>query len=54
MSKLYAIAPGQKVNDALCVTGDLGGAFAGLKILLREKKFWVENGAGREFQPGAG
>jgi len=42
---------GAKVNDALCVTGDLGGAFAGLKILLREKKFWVENGAGREFQP---
>lgn len=42
---------GASINDALCVTGDLGGAFAGLKILLREKKFWMDNGAQSNFQP---
>jgi thiamine-monophosphate kinase len=42
---------GAAVNDALCVTGDLGGAFAGLKILLREKKFWLDNGSESSFQP---
>ncbi len=28
---------GAKPDDAICVTGDLGGAIAGLRILLREK-----------------
>lgn len=30
--------------DAICVTGDLGSALAGLKVLLREKKHWEESG----------
>ncbi|MDI6400375.1 thiamine-phosphate kinase [Balneolaceae bacterium ANBcel3] len=33
---------GAKEDHALCVTGDLGSAYAGLKILLREKKHWEE------------
>lgn len=33
-----------KIGDAICVTGDLGGALAGLRILMREKKFWEEHG----------
>lgn len=37
-------------GDAICVTGDLGGAMAGLRILLREKKAWEEN-QGQHFQP---
>lgn len=32
-----------KVGDALCVSGSLGEAYAGLKILLREKKFWMDH-----------
>lgn len=35
---------GAKNGDAICVTGDLGGALAGLKILLREKKHWESSG----------
>ena len=35
---------GAKKDDAICVTGDLGGALAGLKILLREKKHWETSG----------
>lgn len=35
---------GAKIGDAICVTGDLGGALAGLRILMREKKFWEEHG----------
>jgi len=41
---------GAQVNDLVCVTGDLGGALAGLRILLREKKSWEESG-GQYFQP---
>ncbi|TNE71903.1 thiamine-phosphate kinase [bacterium] len=29
---------GAKPDDAICVTGDLGGAIAGLRVLLREKE----------------
>jgi thiamine-monophosphate kinase len=32
-----------KTGDAVCVSGQLGSAFAGLKILLREKKFWQDH-----------
>jgi thiamine-monophosphate kinase len=32
-----------KVNDLVCVTGDLGGAYVGLQILLREKQVFVAN-----------
>jgi thiamine-monophosphate kinase len=32
-----------KVGDAICVSGQLGSAFAGLKILLREKKYWQDH-----------
>lgn len=38
------------IHDAVCVTGDLGGAIAGLRILLREKQFWMENPS-QQFQP---
>lgn len=34
---------GASEDDAICVTGDLGSALAGLKILLREKKHWQES-----------
>ncbi|MGL1886978.1 MAG: thiamine-phosphate kinase [Reichenbachiella sp.] len=32
-----------EVNDIICVTGDLGGAFMGLQILEREKEVFKEN-----------
>jgi len=35
---------GARIGDALCVSGDLGGAFAGLKLLMREKNVWKERG----------
>lgn len=35
---------GAKQGDAICVTGDLGGAATGLMILLREKKHWESSG----------
>lgn len=31
------------VDDAICITGDIGGAIAGLRVLLREKKYWEQN-----------
>ncbi len=34
-----------KVNDLICVSGDLGGAFLGLTILEREKKIFETTGA---------
>ena len=36
---------GAGVNDLICVSGDLGGAFLGLTILEREKKIFEETGA---------
>jgi thiamine-monophosphate kinase len=36
---------GAKVNDLICVSGDLGGAFLGLTLLEREKKIFEETGA---------
>jgi len=41
---------GAQLDDAICVSGDLGGAIAGLRILLREKKFWKEQES-EHFQP---
>lgn len=37
-------------DDAICVTGDLGGALAGLRILMREKEYW-KNNEEQQFQP---
>lgn len=37
-------------QDAICVTGDLGGAIAGLRILMREKELW-EQEENDTFQP---
>ncbi|MEJ8803444.1 thiamine-phosphate kinase [Pontibacter sp. H249] len=34
---------GAKVNDLICVTGDLGAAYMGLQILEREKQAFLEN-----------
>lgn len=34
---------GARVDDAICVSGDLGGAMAGLRILMREKEHWKEH-----------
>lgn len=34
---------GAKVGDAICVSGDLGGAFLGLQLLEREKQIYLEN-----------
>jgi thiamine-monophosphate kinase len=34
---------GAQVNDIICVTGDLGGAFAGLQVLEREKEVFLSN-----------
>lgn len=31
------------INDLICVSGDLGGAYAGLMILDREKRIFMEN-----------
>lgn len=42
---------GAKLNDIICVTGDLGGALAGLRVLLREKKAWEESEQVQHFQP---
>ena len=41
----YVKRSGAKVNDLICVSGDLGGAFLGLTILEREKKIFEETGA---------
>ncbi len=34
---------GAQVNDLICVSGDLGGAYLGLQLLEREKKIFKEN-----------
>ncbi|HEX3007901.1 MAG TPA: thiamine-phosphate kinase [Bacteroidales bacterium] len=39
---------GAKVNDLICVTGDLGAAYLGLQVLEREKKLFEQN---KGFQP---
>jgi len=42
---------GAQVGDAICITGDLGGAIAGLRILMREKQYWEEQNNQERFQP---
>ncbi len=42
---------GAKPGDVVCVTGDLGRAHAGLKILQREKEKYVEAGQPADFSP---
>jgi thiamine-monophosphate kinase len=44
---------GAQNDEALCLTGDLGGALAGLRILMREKSIWEEYGE-EQFQPDLG
>ncbi|NBC27058.1 MAG: thiamine-phosphate kinase [Bacteroidetes bacterium] len=41
---------GAKEDQIICVTGELGAAMAGLRILLREKSAWKETGEDH-FQP---
>ena len=41
---------GAHESDAVCVSGDLGSALAGLRILMREKQFWQDNEQ-TNFQP---
>lgn len=36
---------GAQPNDIICVTGDLGSAYAGLQLLEREKRVYMENAA---------
>jgi len=43
-----ALRSGAKANQLICVTGDLGAAFMGLKVLEREKQL---HAADPEFQP---
>lgn len=41
----YVKRSGANVNDLVCVSGELGGAFLGLTLLEREKKIFEETGA---------
>lgn len=43
-----AYRSGAGVNDIICATGDLGGAYLGLQVLEREKQEYLEN---PEMQP---
>jgi len=43
-----ALRSGAKANQLICVTGDLGAAFMGLKVLEREKQLHADD---PEFQP---
>lgn len=46
-----AFRSGAMTNDIICVTGDLGAAYAGLKVLQREKEVFLQN---PDIQPDLG
>jgi thiamine-monophosphate kinase len=48
-----AYRSGAMEGDLICISGDLGGATAGLRILMREKQFWEEqkDSEQKPFQP---
>ncbi len=48
LKKNISLRSGAKENDVLCVSGDLGRSFLGLKILQREKRGFLNN---PEMQP---
>ena len=48
LKKNISLRTGAKENDVLCVSGDLGRSFLGLKILQREKRVFLNN---PEMQP---
>ncbi len=39
----FVTRSGAKVNDLICVSGNLGAAYLGLQLLEREKKIFLEN-----------
>ncbi len=39
----YVTRSGAKVNDLICVSGNLGAAYLGLQLLEREKRIFLEN-----------
>ena len=39
----YVTRSGAKVNDLVCVSGNLGAAYLGLQLLEREKRIFLEN-----------
>lgn len=41
----FVTRSGAKVNDLICVSGDLGAAYMGLQILEREKRIFLESPA---------
>jgi thiamine-monophosphate kinase len=41
--KTIAYRNGSKENDLICVSGDLGAAYAGLQVLEREKSVFLKN-----------
>lgn len=43
VSDKFVTRTGAGVNDLVCVSGDLGGAYLGLQLLEREKKIFLEH-----------
>jgi thiamine-monophosphate kinase len=41
----YVTRNGAKINQLICVSGELGGAYLGLTLLEREKRIYLETGA---------
>jgi thiamine-monophosphate kinase len=39
----YVTRSGAKLNDLICVSGNLGAAYLGLQLLEREKRIFIEN-----------
>lgn len=53
LKNTLTLRSGMKEEEAICVTGDIGGAIAGLRILMREKSYWEEHQE-EQFQPDLG